>query len=357
MGLDCYQRLATVLDTIPNGYPATDTGVELRILEKLFTPEEAELAAELRLTKETAKEIADRTGRDRLDTYSMLKTMAKKRVIYAGKAKGGLGFWLMPFAFGFYELQMDDFDEEMASLFEQYFPHIGKELAIEPQLHRVLPVNETVRNDSEIRPYESVSEILAESNSFGVIDCICRKQKAFIGDPCDHPLDVCMVMSKIPRFWENAPPIKALSREQAEATLLRAAEAGLVHSVANSQDGVWYVCNCCTCSCGVLRGLNELGIANVIARSAFLNHVVEDLCTGCEICLDHCQFDALTIDGVAVVNEIRCVGCGVCVLSCPDEALVMVRRPESEIRIPVKNEEEWRMTRADARGVDFQNLV
>jgi ferredoxin len=357
MDNDSYQRLARVLDTIPNGYPSTEAGVELRILEKLFTPEEAELTAELHLTKETAEEIAVRTGRDRLETYKMLKGLARKRVIYAGRTDRGLGFGLMPFAFGIYELQMDDFDEEMAHLFEQYYPHIGKELAIKPQLHRVLPVNETIRNDMEVRPFESVSEILAESNSFGVIDCICRKQQAFVGDPCDHPLDVCMVMSKIPSFWENSPPIKALTREEAEATLLRAAEAGLVHSVANSQDGVWYVCNCCTCSCGVLRGLNELGIANVIARSAFVSHVEVDLCTACELCLDHCQFDALSMDGVAVVDEIRCVGCGVCVLSCPDDALVMVRRPESEVKIPVKDEEEWRMIRGDARGVDFQNLI
>ena len=63
------------------------------------------------------------------------------------------------------------------------------------------------------------------------------------------------------------------------------------------------------------------------------------------------------MDGIAVVDEIRCVGCGVCVLSCPDDALVMVRRPESEIELPVKNEREWHTTRADARGVDFQSLI
>jgi heterodisulfide reductase subunit A-like polyferredoxin len=103
--------------------------------------------------------------------------------------------------------------------------------------------------------------------------------------------------------------------------------------------------------------LNELGIANVIARSAFVNHVEVDLCTGCELCLDHCQFDALSMDGVAVVDEVRCVGCGVCVLSCPDDALLMVRRPEAEIKIPVQDEEEWRMKRGDARGIDFQNLI
>ncbi len=101
----------------------------------------------------------------------------------------------------------------------------------------------------------------------------------------------------------------------------------------------------------------ELGIPNVIARSAFVNYVEEDLCTGCEICLDHCQFDALTMDGIVVVDEARCIGCGVCVLTCPDEALVMVRRDESEIKIPLQNEEQWRVTRAAARGIDFQDLM
>ncbi len=66
---DSYQRLAQVLDTIPNGYPSTDSGVELRILQKLFTPQEAELATHLHLTWETADEIAARVElvRDRED--------------------------------------------------------------------------------------------------------------------------------------------------------------------------------------------------------------------------------------------------------------------------------------------------
>jgi electron transport complex protein RnfB len=54
-------------------------------------------------------------------------------------------------------------------------------------------------------------------------------------------------------------------------TLRRAAEAGLVHSVSNSVEGTYYICNCCTCSCGILRGMAELGIANVVASSAFVN--------------------------------------------------------------------------------------
>jgi hypothetical protein len=36
MSADVYERLAQKLDALPNGYPRTESGVELRILEKIF---------------------------------------------------------------------------------------------------------------------------------------------------------------------------------------------------------------------------------------------------------------------------------------------------------------------------------
>jgi electron transport complex protein RnfB len=59
-----YKKLAQKLDAIPNGFPATESGVELRILEWMFTPEEAVLAAEMRLRAESAEEIAPRAAQD-----------------------------------------------------------------------------------------------------------------------------------------------------------------------------------------------------------------------------------------------------------------------------------------------------
>jgi electron transport complex protein RnfB len=44
---DVYKRLATHLDNLPASFPATDSGVELRILKRLLTPEEAEAAMAL----------------------------------------------------------------------------------------------------------------------------------------------------------------------------------------------------------------------------------------------------------------------------------------------------------------------
>jgi heterodisulfide reductase subunit A-like polyferredoxin len=209
----------------------------------------------------------------------------------------------------------------------------------------------------EVAPYESVSQIVANAKSWGVIDCICRVQKDLIGDPCEHPVDVCMTMSARPSAYDQNPMIKALTQEEAMETLHRAADAGLVHSVSNSQEGVWYVCNCCTCSCGILRGMAEMGVANVVARSSYINVVDADLCNGCETCIDYCQFDALELgdDMVMTVSELRCVGCGVCVPKCDTEALSLVLREQPGV--PPVSEEDWLAARADARGQDLTDLM
>jgi ferredoxin len=204
----------------------------------------------------------------------------------------------------------------------------------------------------EVRPFESAAEIVDAMNSWGVMDCICRKQKALIGQGCEHPVDVCMIFHPKPNAFDGNPVIRALTHDEAMGTLHRAAQAGLVHSVSNSQEGLYYICNCCTCSCGILRGMAELGIANVVAASAFVNQVDDALCSGCENCIQTCQFDALAMDGSLVkVNAIRCVGCGVCVINCPSEALGLVRRPEDEVmRVPATHT-DWESQRATERGL------
>ncbi len=353
-----YKRLADRLDALPNGFPPTEDGAELRLLAKLFTAEEATIASDLRLSLETPDEIAERTGGDPGDLKSHLKGMAKRGLISWGKAEGRIGYKLLPFVVGIYEYQAGTIDAELAQLFEDYYQQVFSDvLRIKPQVHRVVPIGESVQYDMEIRPYESATSIVDSAKSWAVTDCICRKQKALIGDPCDHPLDVCMIMSQQPGAFGNGSTLRALSHQEAQDTLHRAAKAGLVHSVSNSQKGLWYICNCCTCSCGILRGMAEMGIANVVARSAFLSQVDEDLCYLCEDCLEYCQFDAISINGTLNVKSISCVGCGLCVQACPEEALTLVRRPEEEILQTPVTEQEWMSARAIERGLDMVEVL
>jgi electron transport complex protein RnfB len=350
--MDNYQRLAQALDALPNGFPSIGDGSELRLLMKLFTPEEAALAAHLAPELESIAVIAARTGHERSGLRKQLKEMARRGLIAGGRAEGALGFGLMPFVVGIYEMQVDTIDRELAQLVETYFQQaFGEALRVQPQFHRVVPIGEYVRNSMEVHPYESASGLVNAAQAWGVLDCICRKQKALIGEDCGHPLDVCMVLDDHPGVFENHPTIRALSREQALDTLKRAAEAGLVHSVSNNRQGNQYICNCCTCSCGILRGMASLGMANVVARSAFVNTVDEMLCDACKNCLSWCQFDALKMADFVQVDSMRCVGCGVCVPACPSEALVLVRRPEEEILPIPETLSDWKTQRSSARGL------
>jgi Pyruvate/2-oxoacid:ferredoxin oxidoreductase delta subunit len=356
-----YKRLALRLDALPNGFPPTEDGAELRLLEKIYTPKEADLAAQLRLTIETPEQLAERIGGDPSVLKKQLRGMIRKGLINGGKAEGGFGYGLLPFVVGVYELQVERLDPEMARLFEEYYQKVfNNMLSVTPSIHRVVPVGETIKTGMEVRPLESAADIVAGANAWGVQDCICRKQKAMIDDPCDHPIDNCMVFSKRPGAFENNPIVTTMTQDQAMDKLKSAAEAGLVHSVSNTQDGIHYICNCCTCSCAVLRGMSEMGIANVVARSAFVNTVDEDLCQGCEDCIEYCQFNALALHDDAMlinINQTSCVGCGVCVPVCPEEALTLVRRPEDEVLpIPV-NEGEWLADRAQARGIDLGEVL
>ena len=353
-----YKLLAERLDALPNGFPPTEDGAELRLLAKLFSEEEAALAAQLRLTLETPAQIADRIGGDSKTLRKQLKNMARRGLIAAGRAEGGLGYGLLPFAVGIYEMQFHTIDAELAQLFEDYYQRaFGQAVTMQPALTRVIPVGESVPMDVEVQPFESATAIVSSARAWGVVDCICRTQQALIGNPCEHPLDVCMLLNETPGVFERSSTVRSLTREEALATLRRAADAGLVHSVSNNQQGLWFICNCCTCSCAVLRGMADLGIANIIARSAFVNQVNEDLCVACGLCVDRCQFEALSLEDVVRVDEIRCVGCGVCVPACPEEALSLVRRPPEQVLPPPVTETEWRQARAAARGLDLHKVL
>ena len=77
MADEIYQKLARVLDTLPNGFPATESGVEIKLLKRIFTPEQADLFCDLRLTFETAQQVAERTGRPLEGLDRKLKDMGK----------------------------------------------------------------------------------------------------------------------------------------------------------------------------------------------------------------------------------------------------------------------------------------
>jgi len=79
MSESVYRLLSQRLDALPNRFPATKSGVELRLLKKLFTLEEAALASVMSLVPEPVSGIAGRAGVDSREARNDLKRMTAKR--------------------------------------------------------------------------------------------------------------------------------------------------------------------------------------------------------------------------------------------------------------------------------------
>ena len=355
-----YRRLAQRLDAIPNGFPATESGAELRLLAKIFTPDEAALASVMRLTREPAAAIAARAGVETDAAYRTLKGMARKELIRFEKGDDQLLFGLIPFVVGIYEGQLSRMDAEMAALFEQYYQESrgGSLTHNEPSVHRVIPVEEAIPAGLEILPYERASEIVESAKSWGVRDCICRVQQRLIGKGCDHPIESCMVLAPVEGAFDHSKVDRALTKEEALRLLRETEDAGLIHCPGNYRDGIHYICNCCTCSCGILRGVVEFDIPTAVARSDFRVVVHAEVCAGCGDCVERCQFGALAVpEDTCAVDYTRCVGCGLCVQVCPTAALSLERRPKGEVPPPPADNQEWMIQRAQERGIRLEKVL
>jgi NAD-dependent dihydropyrimidine dehydrogenase PreA subunit len=349
-----YQKLAMELDRIPNGFPSTESGVELKLLARLFTPEDAALASTLSLETKSIKEIVEENSLDEGEAKSRLIGMVKRGLIDLKREEGrGFVFHLIPFVVGFYERQNAKIDKEFAELFEQYYhERFHQTMLSQPSVHRIIPLEKAIPVDIDVMPYEKASTYLDQAQSWGVLDCICRVQKNLIGQGCRHTVKNCLVFSPKPGAFQKSEEIESLTKDEALEILAEADREGLVHSVNNAQNEVYYVCNCCTCSCGVLRGMVEYGSENSIARSDFYAVVDPDLCSGCEACLERCAFNAMTmVDGICEVDRASCYGCGLCIDSCETEALSLIKKSHEELTPPPVDVEAWRRVRAASRNL------
>ena len=349
---DVYANLAKHLDNLPAGYPSTESGVELRILRRLFSPEEAQLATSLTMMPEPVAGIAARLDTDEAQLAASLDAMAKKGLIFRLSKRNNTLYSAAQFVIGIWEYHLNDLDEELIRDVNEYMPTLMKKgwQSTKTKQLRVVPVAKSVSAEMAIMPFEAAEEIINKQSKIVVSPCICRKEQKMIGKGCDKPMEVCIAFGAGAYYYEQNGLGREIDKTEALALLKQGVDAGLVLQPGNQQKSM-NICMCCGCCCGVLKNLKTLDKPAQMVHTNYYAQVDEELCTACEACVDRCQMDAISVEETAQVNLDRCIGCGLCVTDCPTDAMMLKQKAAESHYVPPKNVFETYMNIAQERGL------
>lgn len=350
-----YQKLREQMDHYSVGFPKAESGVDLKVLKKLYTEEEAALFLDLSMQLESPDSVSNRTNRDLQKTADMLETMAKNGLVFRKRREDAVYYAAIPFVIGSFEFQLKRMDKEFAQLVDEYFTealfeNMGETI---PPL-RTIPVKHSIDAAQKVAPYSDAREIIKSKDKIAIADCICRTQQELLENSCGKPLEVCFVFGSHADYYLENDLARLIDQEEALAILDKCEEAGLVNQPANmiNPGGM---CNCCGDCCGVLRALNRHPKPAEQVTNIYWAEVDPDLCTGCELCIERCQMEAIQMsdDEISTINTDRCIGCGLCVSTCPEEALSLVEKPEDKQYKPPESGMELMLKTAEKRGTSL----
>jgi Pyruvate/2-oxoacid:ferredoxin oxidoreductase delta subunit len=340
-----YRRLQEHIDNMPVGFPATESGVELRVLKHLFTPEEAGMALHLSALPEPVDKIhrrARKAGISLDDLKKGLRRMAKKGAILRTEVDGKPCYSKAMLAIGMFEFQATRLTRELHADVKEYMDgEFGKVFHTKKTSQmRTIPINEEVVSERKIGTYDAAKDLVMRSEGrLAVIQCVCREGMDLQEDPCklSDVRETCLLLGEFAEHALSGGAARELSKEEMIGFLEQADEVGMVLQPQNSQKPN-FICCCCGCCCGVLTSVKKLSRPAEYFDTNYYAEVDAELCVECETCGDRCEMEAISYgDDVASVDVLRCIGCGLCVSTCPEEAIQL--HEKAETKTPPKDQD------------------
>jgi H+/Na+-translocating ferredoxin:NAD+ oxidoreductase subunit B len=354
MGENLYRDLQKQLDTYSVGFPETESGIEIKILKKLFNDDDAKIFLKLTPMLETPADIAKKIEMSEGEAVKTLEDMSERGLLFRLKKGDQSYYGAIPFVHGLFEFQVKRLDKEFAEMVEELMREKMHENMQENAggFLRTIPVDLAVDPTLKIAAYEDVEEILKEKDVIVVTDCICRKQRTMVSEGCGKPMEACFMFGSMAQYYIDHDMGRKIDMNEALKIVKEAQAAGLVTQPASAQNPAG-MCNCCGDCCGVLQAVNDHPRPADIVFSNYYAKVDQDECSACEECLDRCQVNAIYMndDDKAEIKLERCIGCGLCVTTCSTEAISLVAKDEKELKVPPKNSMEQMINMAKKRGV------
>jgi len=322
-----YKSLREHLDKQPVGFPASPSGIELRLLRETFTVDEADAALNLNYKSESFDTVyarAKEKGYEEDIFKQLLESMEKKGSIFVKYKNNEELYSLHPFAIGIFEMQISRLTP---SYFLDSHYYMLQRFAIEylttevPQM-RVIPIEKSVPVSQNIATYDQIRGIVDQTKDrIMIANCICKVGKDLIGDPCKvtDRRETCMFFRDFSDTYIRNGWGRAVAKEEAMEILDQNEKDGLV-LISSTMQEPQFVCSCCDCCCGVLEIIKLVSRPVDFAASNYMAELNNEECEGCKNCVNRCQMEAIKFDKKAkkavAVDSKRCIGCGLCVPNC-----------------------------------------
>jgi ferredoxin len=371
---ESHRRLSERLERFPQGAPPTD--LLFKILQVLFTEEEAGLVALLPVRPFGVRVAAEIWRRPAAEAQAILEKLADRGMLLDLEHEGERTFVLPPPMAGFFEFSMmrvgNGYDQKLlAELFHQYLnveEDFVKALFAggETQLGRVFVNEGALRGDPalQVLDHERASEVIRTASHIGIGTCYCRHKMEHLGKACDAPLGICMTFNATAGSLIRHGIARRVEVAEGLALLDEAVGRDLVQFGENVRDQVSFICNCCGCCCEALLAAKRFAALQPIATTNFLPDLDEATCNGCGKCVERCPVEAMGLVSAgdpakpkrkkARLDEALCLGCGVCTRGCATGALAL-RPRERRVVTPV-NTAHRTVLMAIERG-KLQNLI
>jgi Pyruvate/2-oxoacid:ferredoxin oxidoreductase delta subunit len=322
-----------------------DSEYLMPMLKLRFTPEEAKLLSKIPFLGHTAEQISLKVNIPVKKLGKKLDKLAKSGIIFRSERGSSVRYSLCDSLFIFYRAigwkGMDDkFNREISPYLNKYFieTYANEFIGHETQGLRAIPINETIQDTRQVIPYEDILKVIDNFEYYSVSYCPCSHRHNLDDDfkECKHDLERCLHFDSLGRFCVENGLGREITKEETLDILKRAADAGLVHGISNTQEKMDTICNCCSCCCLFLESVVKM--PGILPRghqpSNYTREIKEEECIGCGVCVKVCPMNALELNDKKVsFNSERCLGCGVCVHKCRQKAIYLVHR-EGEQDIP-----------------------
>ena len=353
-----YRLLQERFDRHVTGAPASPTFT--KILELLFTPEEARIARRFPTIPKPLGTIAERLGMEEEHLSDIVQDLGQRGLMIDIEHKGKRYAALPPVVIGFYEYTFmrtrgDAPMEEIAKLFDRYMIEDDRfSRAVfqkQTQIGRSLVREESLPMDDhiEILDFERASRVVEQAKAHAVSLCACRHKAEHLGKACDHDQQNCLSFGSAAEVLIHNGLAERITAAESMQLLEASKEAGLAQTGDNVQKDLSYICNCCGCCCGMMEAIKTFDINNAIVSSNWIVEIDGESCTGCGNCEKACPVDAIEMEKYqagrrnkqrAVRNEEVCLGCGICPGECKSGSARMVSR-EQRVFTPEKSFDKY----------------